>query len=131
DVDALKRLGARGVVRPSANTLQVVIGPIADQVASDIRRALVGSGAVAAAPVAASEAPASVASAEATLLPESTLRRVVAALGGSDNIRSIEPASTRVRVNVVDATLVDRSAMSAIGLRGMAMAAPDWVHLLV
>jgi N-acetylglucosamine PTS system EIICBA or EIICB component len=131
DVDALKRLGARGVVRPSANTLQVVIGPIADQVASDIRRALVGSGALAAAPVAASEAPASVASAEATLLPESTLRRVVAALGGSDNIRSIEPASTRVRVNLVDATLVDRSAMSAIGLRGMAMAAPDWVHLLV
>jgi N-acetylglucosamine PTS system EIICBA or EIICB component len=40
DVEGLKRLGARGVVRPSANTLQVVIGPIADQVAGAIRRTL-------------------------------------------------------------------------------------------
>jgi PTS system N-acetylglucosamine-specific IIC component len=40
DDAALKRLGARGVVRPSANALQVVLGPIADQVAADIRRGL-------------------------------------------------------------------------------------------
>jgi PTS system N-acetylglucosamine-specific IIC component len=40
DEAALKRLGARGVVRPSANALQVVLGPIADQVATDIRRGL-------------------------------------------------------------------------------------------
>ena len=134
DVDALKRLGARGVVRPSAHTLQVVIGPIADQVASAIRRALVSSSTLATEPVRSGYAIASAATegvAAPALLPEPDLRRVVAALGGGDNIRSIEPASTRVRVNVVDATLVDRSAMGALGLRGMAMAAPDWVHLLV
>ena len=33
DEPALKRLGARGIVRPSATGLQVVLGPIADQVA--------------------------------------------------------------------------------------------------
>jgi len=152
DVEALKRLGARGVVRPSANTLQVVVGPIADQVASTIRRALVSVntlaaplvpvGGVAASPSAPLVAVEGVATPSAEPLPQSPrshaallsdpiLQRVVAALGGSDNIRSIEPASTRVRVNVVDGTLVDRSAMSALGLRGMAMAAPNWVHLLV
>jgi PTS system N-acetylglucosamine-specific IIC component len=72
-----------------------------------------------------------VARTESAALPEPTLRRVVAALGGTDNIRSIEAASTRVRVNIVDGTLVDRNAMATLGLRGMAMAAPDWVHLLV
>ncbi len=33
NVDALKRLGARGVVRPGADAVQVVLGPVADQVA--------------------------------------------------------------------------------------------------
>jgi PTS system N-acetylglucosamine-specific IIC component len=37
DEPALRRLGARGLVRPSANTLQVVLGPIADQVAGELR----------------------------------------------------------------------------------------------
>jgi PTS system N-acetylglucosamine-specific IIC component len=37
DDGALKKLGALGVVRPSAEALQVVVGPIADQLASDIR----------------------------------------------------------------------------------------------
>ena len=133
DVEALKRLGARGVVRPSANTLQVVVGPIADQMASAIRRALAGAPVGMSGPSGASlvTAPPYVAPAETASLPEPTLRRVVAALGGSDNIRSVQPASTRVRVNVVDATLVDRNAMGTLGLRGMAMAAPNWVHLLV
>src|SRR5882724_11126262 len=40
DEGALKRLGVRGVVRPSANTLQVVVGAIADQVAGEIRAVL-------------------------------------------------------------------------------------------
>src|SRR5262249_35222574 len=40
DEPALKKLGARGVVRPSAEALQVVVGPIADQLASDIRTEL-------------------------------------------------------------------------------------------
>jgi PTS system N-acetylglucosamine-specific IIC component len=40
DPEALKSLGARGVVRPSATSLQVVIGANADQVAGEIRDAL-------------------------------------------------------------------------------------------
>ena len=33
DEAALKALGARGIVRPGGNALQVVVGPIADQLA--------------------------------------------------------------------------------------------------
>jgi PTS system N-acetylglucosamine-specific IIC component len=40
DEKALKALGARGIVRPSERALQVVLGPIADQVATEIRSAL-------------------------------------------------------------------------------------------
>ena len=39
DEAALKSLGARGIVRSGGNTLQVVLGPIADQVAGEIRAA--------------------------------------------------------------------------------------------
>ena len=37
---ALKALGARGLIRPSDKALQIVLGPMADQVASDIRAEL-------------------------------------------------------------------------------------------
>jgi PTS system N-acetylglucosamine-specific IIC component len=40
DEATLKRLGARGILRSSAQGLQVVLGPIADQVAGEIRAAL-------------------------------------------------------------------------------------------
>ena len=39
DENALKALGARGVVRPGGNALQVVVGPIADQLAQEVRSA--------------------------------------------------------------------------------------------
>jgi len=39
DETALKALGARGVVRPGGNSVQVVVGPIADQLAQEVRSA--------------------------------------------------------------------------------------------
>jgi len=42
DEAALRALGAKGLVRPSDTALQVVLGPIADQVAGEIRAALAG-----------------------------------------------------------------------------------------
>ena len=39
DEGALKALGARGVVRPGGNSVQVVVGPIADQLAQEVRSA--------------------------------------------------------------------------------------------
>jgi PTS system N-acetylglucosamine-specific IIC component len=40
DEAALKQLGVRGVLRPAAGTAQIIIGPIADQVAQEIQDAM-------------------------------------------------------------------------------------------
>src|SRR5207237_8655354 len=50
DEPTLKRLGARAAVKVSSNALQVVLGPIADQVADEIRAQLRAEAAGGAAP---------------------------------------------------------------------------------
>jgi N-acetylglucosamine PTS system EIICBA or EIICB component len=40
DETALKQLGVRGVLRPSAGSAQIIIGPLADQVAGEIQDAM-------------------------------------------------------------------------------------------
>lgn len=42
DEAALKRLGAHGIVRPDKKSLQIILGPVADSVASEIQEALQG-----------------------------------------------------------------------------------------
>jgi hypothetical protein len=49
---------------------------------------------------------------------------VMAALGGSSNVRSIAAAASRVRIAVEEAARVDRAALGAFGLRGVAVPAP-------
>src|ERR1700733_2363868 len=53
DAEQLRQLGARGLVRPTVRTLQVVVGTVADQLAGEIRAALPAAAAAAAAPPAA------------------------------------------------------------------------------
>jgi PTS system N-acetylglucosamine-specific IIC component len=151
DEATLKRLGARGVVRPSAGTLQVVVGPTADQLASAIRRALAGAPPQPIGPPLGTAEPPSqpigpalgtaeppsqpigpaLGTAEPPSLPDASLRQLLTALGGSTNIRAVELASTRVRVNVADPSLVDQDAVELLGLRGVAMPTAHWVHLLI
>ena len=137
DVQTLKRLGARGVVKPSATALQVVVGPTADQLASEIRETM------------ASMPPESVASpAAAAIAPPrqpsdpvltvtapppamAVLRGLLAALGGRTNVRSVEPASSRLRISVASAGAIDSAAIHKLGLRGVAIAAADCVHVIV
>ncbi|MGH8130336.1 MAG: N-acetylglucosamine-specific PTS transporter subunit IIBC, partial [Steroidobacteraceae bacterium] len=111
DEAALRRLGARGVVRPSADTLQVVVGPVADQLAGAIRVSL------------RARPPAGGEQANATPL--------LAALGGATNIRSVEIASTRLLVAINDDTAVDEAALSAAAPRGFARPARGSLHVLV
>ena len=130
DEGALKQLGVRGLVRPSANTLQVVIGTLADQVAGEIRGALhesAGSAAVpgSAAPALATPAPDTGAAAGADA------QKLLAALGGRANVRAVEAAASRLRVSVSDAALIDRDAIRGLGLRGMAIPVAGCVHVIV
>jgi PTS system N-acetylglucosamine-specific IIC component len=138
DEAALKRLGARGLVRPSANALQVVLGPIADQVATDIRRGL-RDGEPTRTAAAGATAPSESASRPAVAQPvahagafdSSLARDLLAALGGRRNLSELGASSTRVRVRVIDPSAVDEPALRALAVRGIARPSPERVHILI
>lgn len=119
DEPALAALGARGVLKPSAKAVQVVLGPIADAVAMEIRAAI-GS-----APAAASVQPV----AESRAAPVTLPPVLVAALGGTANIRSVTRLHGRLRVALADASLGDLEAAAADFRAAVAVGA-NVVHLL-
>jgi N-acetylglucosamine PTS system EIICBA or EIICB component len=107
DAAGLRALGSRGTVDVGDHGLQVVVGPVADQVAGDIRARLAsGARHVSAAP------------------------RILAALGGTGNIARVESAAGRVLVTVKDAAKVDPASLRALCQRGIAGAGSTSVHLL-
>jgi PTS system N-acetylglucosamine-specific IIC component len=128
DAAALKTLGALGIVRPSDHALQVVLGPVADIVAVEIRDAL-------ARPVTAAPdqvAVPSVSAAPSDRAPDApTLSAaLVKALGGVDNILSSTRHHGRVRVVVAEPALIDDQALATAGPRGACRPSPSVVHLL-
>lgn len=122
DEASLRTLGARGLVRPSAKTLQVVLGPIADQVAGEIREAAAAPAAIAAEPA----SPAAVLTQEAAD-PAPWL----AALGGAGNVLSAGQCDSRVYLELASDELADKAALAALGVRGVAQPAPGSLHLLL
>jgi PTS system N-acetylglucosamine-specific IIC component len=118
DEGGLKALGARGVLRPSAEALQVVLGPIADAVAMDIRAALDR-------PLDASAEPAPSAH-KSEALPDSIARL----LGGSGNIRSASYHHGRWRVELLKDDLLSETG-STEPIRTLIKVAPNLVHILV
>jgi PTS system N-acetylglucosamine-specific IIC component len=128
DANALKALGARGLVRPSATSLQVVIGANADQIAGEIRDAL------RAGPAASS--PGSGTTTEAAKTAEATtdstmIQLLLAALGGRTNVRSVDVAASRLRISVFKASVIDANAIRSLGLRGVTVPSSDCVHVIV
>ena len=123
DEAALKRLGARGVVRPSANALQVVLGPVADQVAGEIRARAAKSSSTS-----AGETPSPAKLARATPLDSKAL---LAALGGARNVREVTACSSRLRVDVAAADEVDEAALRDAGARGLAKPKANTVHVVL
>jgi N-acetylglucosamine PTS system EIICBA or EIICB component len=111
DEAALKKLGARGVVRPSAEALQVVVGPIADQLASDIRSELK-------API-------------AQTLPSLSVGTLLEALGGRTNVREVKLAASRLCIAVKNADAVVNSRIAELSVRGVARPAPDSLHFVL
>ena len=122
DDAALSALGARGIIRPSANAAQVVLGPVADLVAEEIRAVLVGEGGAAIAPPAA--LPPTTAPEGAALPPA-----VLAALGGEANLRRVDALHGRFRVEIADPAKLDEPALVAAS-RGVVRPRPDICHVL-
>ncbi|QNA86148.1 PTS transporter subunit EIIC [Sphingomonas sp. So64.6b] len=117
DEVALKALGARGVVRPGGNALQVVLGPIADRVAGDMR-------ALAHVAQPAAEAP----TAEPPIAgPDDAW---IAALGGAANVLELSIRAGRVRARVADPAAIRTSAIDRAAPRGWSEVSPGLIHAL-
>ncbi len=119
DEAALKRLGSRGLLRSSSTGLQVVLGPIADQVAGEIRDAL-----RAAVPRQETARPWDA----STMLDAPA---ILLALGGRANVRDVEWSAGRVLVHIADLKAVDAGALQELGIRGVAQASATSIQLLV
>jgi PTS system N-acetylglucosamine-specific IIC component len=123
DDGLLKGLGARGVIRLSSGRLQVVIGPVADQVAREIRGAI---GDVGQAPITVdqiSDAPAPVGDAVAQAWRD--------AFGGGHNLLEVGAVSSRLRIRVGDDSLIDAARLRALGSRGLVQLGPgSWQVIL-
>jgi len=122
DDAALSRLGARGIIRPSDKAAQVVLGPVADLVAEEIRGALSGDATVA---PAADTQPAS-RDVEPIALPDD----VAAALGGNDNVRAVRALHGRYRVELTDAARIDEGTLAQL-TRGIVRPQPGVCHILI
>ena len=102
DEARLRSLGAKGFVKPSANTVQVIIGPTAERVADQIRQAL----GAAPAPAVATSTPAT---ARVVALPQA-----LADLLGALEARLV--AGNRLVVETLEGSRQDETALAKNGL---------------
>ncbi|UGA40680.1 PTS transporter subunit EIIB [Chromobacterium haemolyticum] len=124
---ALKALGSRGLIKPAAGSVQVVLGPEADLIADEIRVAL--GAAETAAAVQTSEAAPARALGEVVGIDR---ERWLTALGGADNVRKVEAvAGSRLRVEVADAALVDQAALQQLGVSGVTAFSGTLLHIVL
>nr|WP_275899826.1 N-acetylglucosamine-specific PTS transporter subunit IIBC [Chromobacterium alkanivorans] len=125
DEAALKALGSRGLIKPAAGSVQVVLGPEADLIADEIRVAL-GNPDAAVAPAAA--APAQALGEVVGIDRE----RWLTALGGAANVRKVDAvAGSRLRVEVADAALVDQAALQLLGASGVTAFSGTLLHIVL
>jgi PTS system N-acetylglucosamine-specific IIC component len=108
DEAAIKALGSRGVLKLADGAVQVVVGPIADQLAAEIRTSL-RSGA-------------------AGRGDASALRD---ALGGAGNLVKVETRASRLLIEVRDPAAVQGAKLEAAGFRGAARAGERTWHVIV
>lgn len=118
DEARLRLLGAKGFVRPSPTGLQVVLGPVADMVADEIKRAG-GAGT----------------RATRAQGPAATVQAVDAshwwpALGGRENIVDVAANPSRLMLRLVAPERADDVALRALGVRAVARFG-DALHLIL
>ncbi|WP_367349233.1 N-acetylglucosamine-specific PTS transporter subunit IIBC [Sphingobium yanoikuyae] len=110
DEARLRALGARGIVRLRDGGFQVVLGPIADQVAAEIRSALAGHD-------------------PAPIAGTSDLVALLKRAG----VRAVEPRGTRLLVRVDRPAAVDAAALQGAGVKAWVLPASTdgWLHLIL
>lgn len=124
----LKALGAMAVVRPGkGGSLQVVVGPLADSIADEIRQAMPTAGrTVTAAAVVTDTAP----TAAPVAAPEA--QKWLSALGGSDNVLQLDcVAMTRIRLQLANGKALSEYQLKELGCQGVSALDGGVWHLLV
>jgi PTS system N-acetylglucosamine-specific IIC component len=136
---ALRTLGARGIVRPGRNALQVVIGPQAEILAGEIRDAMASGEYAAIGPavqtpaVSAETAPGSVSARpiRANAEDAEVAQRLVRAFGGSSNIQEAEHvAVTRLRFVLRDTRQADQEALRSASAGSVMKASESVWHVI-
>lgn len=117
----LKALGAKGFVTPAPDSVQVILGPQAEIVASSIRDTLnaIGHSVVTGAHVTATSVAAAQPSAaeKAAAVDVETAKAIVLALGGQSNLTSASlTALTRVKILVKNDKLIDLAKLKSLGV---------------
>ncbi|MCA8864087.1 MULTISPECIES: N-acetylglucosamine-specific PTS transporter subunit IIBC [unclassified Halomonas] len=133
DEAALKTLGSRGLLRLQGGGLQVIVGPIADAVVDDIRAALSATGE---APVQPAEpgSPNSVAPPSMAIAPITPQTRQAweQALGGARNVHSATAvASTRLRLELANVSVLDETALAGLGAHGLQRLQRGVIHIIL
>jgi N-acetylglucosamine PTS system EIICBA or EIICB component len=120
----LKALGAMAVVRPgNAGSLQVVVGPMADSLADELRTALPEAAAM------TSVAPQ--VEVPAQVVDALEAQQWFAALGGSQVLQLECVALTRLRVRLSDGTQMVESRLKALGCQGLSQIEEGVWHVLI
>lgn len=124
----LKALGAMAVVRPgNGGSLQVVVGPMADSIADEIRLAVPSSLRPVTAPVPNVTAPTTPAA-----LSSTEAQQWLDALGGQDNLLQLDcVATSRLRVRLADNKGLSESQLQRLGCQGISPLEGGVWHLLL
>jgi PTS system N-acetylglucosamine-specific IIC component len=101
---------------------------VADQLAGEMRAVLRTAGAAGGA-----TAPAGAGGSQGVSAGAGTgvdAARLLAALGGRANVRTVEAVAGRLRFTVLETGRIDARALRELGLRGVALPAPGVAHVL-
>lgn len=137
NIARLKALGASGVLQ-IGNNAQAIFGPRSENLKTDMVEYLKTAGPEA--DLVTAPMPEESMAAAATSLPQveadpaaaEKAQKIVAALGGANNIRTLDPvALTRLRVEMTDPTAVNDDALKAAGVEAMMRIQDRVLHLVV
>ena len=124
----LKAMGARGIIRPAAGSVQVVIGPEADMIAGEIRETMKDMSDMIT--LAGESAVAAMASPATPPAPDSS--HWLDGLGGKSNILAVESLTgSRLRLEVADSSRVDEAQLKNLGAQGVQIFSSNLLHVLV
>ncbi|NER81177.1 MAG: PTS transporter subunit EIIC, partial [Leptolyngbya sp. SIO1D8] len=136
NIARLKALGATGVLQVG-NNAQAIFGPRSENLKTDMVEYLKTAGPEAdevVTPVPAESMTLAADQPQIAADPDAAekAQHIVTALGGTHNIRAVDPvALTRLRVDVVDPAIVDDIALKAAGVNAMMKVQDQILHLVV